>query len=126
MSAKGNPFANVPKNSANLFVTHSLFWGFVGGFGFNQVAARRASSTGPIALPQSSAATAVSSLPLAFKVMPGYWTFSAMIRKPISDRLDFQANVNNLTNAFFIDQPHPNHLIPSEGINAQFGFNFKF
>ena len=124
--AVGNPFANVPKNSANLFVTHSLGFGFVGGFGFNQVSARRASSTGPVVLPQTSAPTPVTALPFAFKVIPGYVTFNAMLRRPISDRLTFQANVNNLTNAFFIDLPHPNHLIPSEGINSQFGLNYSF
>ncbi len=126
MRAVGDPFANVPKNSANLFLTHALHWGFIGGFGFNQVSARRASSTGPVVLPQTSAATVPTALPLAFKVMPGYWTFNAMLRRPLTERVDFQVNVNNLTNAFFIDLPHPNHLIPSEGINAQFGFNYKF
>ena len=49
-----------------------------------------------------------------------------MLRRPISDRLSFQANVDNLTNNFFIDLPHPNHLIPSEGINSQFGLNYSF
>jgi catecholate siderophore receptor len=49
-----------------------------------------------------------------------------MLRRPISDRLDFQANLINLTNKFYIDQPHPNHLIPGEGFNAQFGINAHF
>ncbi|MGC2404055.1 MAG: TonB-dependent receptor, partial [Acidobacteriaceae bacterium] len=74
ISAKGNPFANVPKNSANLFVTHRLVYGFIGGFGFNQVGARRASSTGPIAIPLTATATPVSQIPLQFKVIPGYWS----------------------------------------------------
>jgi catecholate siderophore receptor len=123
-SAIGNPFANVPKNSANLFVTHAIHWGFVGGFGFNQVSARRASSTGPVVLPQSNAAATLPSLPEAFKVLPGYISFNAMLRRPISQHLTFQVNVNNLTNAFYIDLPHPNHLIPSEGINGQFGLSY--
>jgi catecholate siderophore receptor len=126
ISAKGNPFANVPKNSANLFVTHRLVYGFIGGFGFNQVGARRASSTGPIVLPQSQAATPASQLPLAFKAIPGYTSFNLMVRRPLSDRLSIQANVNNLANGFFIDQPHPNHLIPGEGVNGQFGLNYTF
>ena len=49
-----------------------------------------------------------------------------MLRRPITDRLDFQANLINLTNKFYIDQPHPNHLIPGEGFNAQFGLNMHF
>jgi catecholate siderophore receptor len=127
-SAAGNPFANVPKNSANLFLTHALLKGFVGGFGFNQVSARRASSTGPVVLPQTAGPTALgpAALPEAFKVIPGYISFNAMLRKELSRRLAFQVNVNNLTNAFFIDLPHPNHLIPSEGINGQFGFNYTY
>ena len=123
-SAKGNPFANVPKNTANLFVTHSLWKGFIGGFGFNEVSARRASSTGPVALPVTNAVYNPTQLQTAFKVLPGYWVFNAMVKRPLTHHVDFQVNINNLTNAFFIDQPHPNHLIPSEGINAQFGFNY--
>ena len=126
ISAVGNPFANVPKNSANLWVTHDLLFGFVGGFGMNQVSARRASSTAPTATLGTSAATDVRLIPVAYKVMPGYVTFSALLRRPISDRLDFQVNIQNLTNKFYIDQPHPNHLIPGEGLNAQFGFLAHF
>jgi catecholate siderophore receptor len=126
ISARGNPFANVPRNSANLFVTHRLYYGFFGGFGFNQVSARRASSTGPIAIPESLAATPVSQIPVAFKVIPGYWSFNAMLRRPLTDHLSIQANINNLTNGFYIEQPHPNHLIPGEGINGQFGLNYSF
>jgi catecholate siderophore receptor len=126
IKAIGNPFANVPKNSSNLLVTHALWKGFIGGFGFNQVSARRASSTGPIALPQTSAAVVPTALPIAFKVIPGYISFNAMVKRPINEHITFQVNVNNLANSFFIDLPHPGHLIPSEGINAQFGFNYTF
>jgi catecholate siderophore receptor len=125
-SPKGFPFANVPKNSGNLWITHDLWWHFVGGFGSNYVAARRASSTAMAAVYNSVTPAPVSSVPLDFKAIPGYWTFNAMLRRPISDHLDFQANVINLTNKFYIDQPHPNHLIPGEGLNAQIGLNVKF
>ncbi len=120
------PLANVPKNSGNLWVTHNLPFGFVGGFGSNFVGPRRASSTAMIAVPLTAAATPVTQVPLAFKTMNGYWIFNAMVRRPISDRVDFQANLVNLTNKFYIDAPHPNHLIPGEGFNAQFGFNMHF
>ena len=49
-----------------------------------------------------------------------------MLRRPITERLELQANVNNLLNRFYIDQPHPSHLIPGEGLNALIGFNYKF
>ncbi len=120
------PLANVPKNSGNLWVTHNLPFGFVGGFGSNFLGPRRASSTAMVAVPLTAAATPVTQVPLAFKTMNGYWIFNAMLRRPINDRVDFQANLVNLTNKFYIDAPHPNHLIPGEGFNAQFGFNMHF
>ena len=126
ISPNNFPLANVPKNSGNLWLTHDLPWRFVGGFGGNYVASRRASSTALIAVPQTAAVTPVVNVPTAFKSINGYWTFNAMLRRPITERLDFQANLLNLTNKFYIDQPHPNHLIPGEGFNAQFGFNMHF
>ncbi|HMG02882.1 MAG TPA: TonB-dependent receptor [Edaphobacter sp.] len=126
ISPNNFPLANVPRNSGNLWVTHNLPWRFVGGFGGNFVGARRASSTAMNAVPLTNGPTPVTDVPLAFKAMNGYWIFNAMLRRPISDRLEFQANLINLTNKFYIDQPHPNHLIPGEGFNAQFGFNAHF
>lgn len=125
ISPNNFPLANVPRNSGNLWVTHNLPWRFVGGFGGNFVGPRRASSTAMIAVPQGNVMP-VSQIPLAFKSINGYWTFNMMLRRPISDRLEFQANLINLTNKFYIDQPHPNHLIPGEGFNAQFGINAHF
>ena len=122
----GYPLANVPKNSGNLWVTHRIKWGVTGGFGGNYVAARRASSTSMIALYNSAAAINPSLVPMAFKAIPSYVLLNAMLRRSLTERVDFQVNLNNLTNKFFIDQPHPNHLIPGEGVNAQFGFNYKF
>ncbi len=125
ISPNNFPLANVPRNSGNAWITHDLPWRFVGGFGGNFVGARRASSTAMTAIPQANVAP-IATTPLAFKSINGYWIFNLMVRRPISDRLDFQANLINLTNKFYIDQPHPNHLIPGEGFNAQFGFNAHF
>ena len=126
ISPNNFPFANVPKNSGNFFLTHNLPWRFVGGFGGNYIAARRASSTTEIGLYQSASPIALSNVPLAFKAIPGYTVLNAMLRRPINERMELQANLNNLTNKFYIDTPHPNHLIPGEGFNAQFGFNYHF
>jgi catecholate siderophore receptor len=63
---------------------------------------------------------------VAMKQVPGYWLFSAMLKRPLGERFDFQVNVNNVLNRFYIDLPHPSHLIPGEGANAQFGLNFRF
>jgi catecholate siderophore receptor len=141
----GYPLANVPANTFNVFVTHRLPWRLNGGLGGNYVASRTASSTTPyVPLTFSGAqsfsagtapcATASSPtttkcyqvLSVGMKQVPGYWVFNAMLRKPVSEHVDFQVNVNNLLNRFFIDLPHPSHLVPGEGVNALMGFNYKF
>ncbi len=126
LSPKNFPFANVPKNSGNLWVTRGLPFRFVGGFGGNYVAARRASSTSVIGVYNSSAPTALTSVPFAFKSIPSYVVLNAMMSRPVTDRLAVQVNIVNLTNRYFIDQPHPNHLVPGEGINAQIGATYRF
>jgi catecholate siderophore receptor len=125
----GYPLANVPKQTFNLFVTHRLPWRVKGGLGGNYVASRTASSTVPFvptgyAANPNGAGFVVTSV--ATKEVPGYWAFNAMLRRPITERLELQANVNNLLNRYFIDLPHPSHLIPGGGANARIGINFKF
>lgn len=128
-AAVGYPLANVPKQTFNLFVTHQLPWKLNGGLGTNYVGARTASSTVPY-VPTSYEANpngpgfVVTSV--AMKQVPGYWTFNAMLKRPVSERLEFQANVNNILNRYYVDLPHPSHLIPGAGANAQIGLNFRF
>ena len=123
------PLANVPKQTFNLFVTHRLPWRLNAGLGGNYVASRTASSTVPF-VPTGYAPNpnglgfVVTSV--AMKQIPGYWMFNAMLRRPITEQLELQANVNNLLNRYFIDLPHPSHLIPGAGANALIGINFKF
>ena len=142
----GYQLANVPKQTFNLFVTHKLPLRFNAGLGGNYVASRTASSTTPfvptnfgpaqvfaagVATPCATGVTtkATTCYPVtatAMKQVPGYWVFNAMLRRPLNDHVDLQANVNNLLNRFFIDEPHPSHLVPGEGLNALLGMNFKF
>jgi catecholate siderophore receptor len=126
ISPANYPLANVPKNSGNFWVTHSLKYKIVGGFGGNYVAARRASSTALVGDYESQTALNPASVPLVFKAIPGYTTLNLLLRRPIGERFDAQFNLNNLTNKFFIDQPHPGHLVPGERITALFGVNYKF
>ena len=49
-----------------------------------------------------------------------------MLKRPITERLELQANVNNILNRYYIDLPHPSHLIPGAAANALIGINFKF
>ena len=140
----GFPLANVPRQTFNAFLTHRLPGHFSAGFGGNYIASRTASSTTPYVpttfgpaqsfaagtAPCNTAATTTTScyqvLSTAFKQVPGYWIFSAMVRRSLSDHIDLQANVNNLLNRFYIDLPHPSHLVPGEGLNGLIGLNFKF
>jgi catecholate siderophore receptor len=137
----GYQLANVPKQTFNAFITHSLPFRLNAGLGGNYVASRTASSTVPYVPTSFSApipytagtapcgATVVTCyqvLSTAMKQVPGYWLFNAMIRRPLTDRLELQANVYNLLNRFYIDQPHPSHLIPGPGLSALIGVNFKF
>jgi catecholate siderophore receptor len=134
----GYQLANVPKQTFNFFLTHRLLARVTGGVGGNYVASRTASSTvpympltfGPLTSYVDPATQTTKQgyqvLSTGMKQVPGYWVFNAMARRPISDRLELQANVYNLANRFFIDQPHPSHLIPGAGLSALIGVNFKF
>ncbi|HMH14755.1 MAG TPA: TonB-dependent siderophore receptor [Edaphobacter sp.] len=137
----GYPLANVPKQTFNLFVTHKLPWRLNAGLGGNYVASRTASSTVPY-VPTSygpaqkfavgaapcgvTATTCYEVLSTEMKQVPGYWIFNAMLRRPITDRLELQANVYNVLNRYYIDLPHPSHLVPGAGASALIGVNFKF
>jgi catecholate siderophore receptor len=128
----GYPLANVPKQTFNAFVTHRLPARFNAGFGSNYVASRQASSTVPYvpltfsAPYQRYGQTRYTVLSTGMKQVPGYWVFNAMLNRPVTEKLNFQVNVNNLLNRFYIDQPHPSHLVPGEGLNALVGINLKF
>ena len=136
----GYQLANVPKQTFNAFITHNLPWRLNVGLGGNYVASRTASSTVPYvptgySAAQSFASAAVSPCAavtcyqvtsVAMKQVPGYWVFNAMVKRPITDRIELQANVYNLLNRFYIDQPHPSHLIPGAGVSALIGANWRF
>ena len=128
-TAVGYPLANVPKQTFNLFLTHRLPWRLDCGLGGNYVGSRTASSTVPYVptgfIPNpNGAGYEVTSV--AMKQVPGYWVFNAMLKRPISEKLEFQANVNNLLNRYYIDLPHPSHLVPGAGASALIGVNFRF
>ncbi len=128
----GYQLANVPKQTFNTFLTHSLPWQLKAGLGGNYVASRTASSTVPyVPLTFSgrqvvNGVTSYTVTSTGMKQVPGYWIFSVMASRPITEKIALQVNVNNLLNRFFIDLPHPSHLIPGEGLNALIALNYKF
>jgi len=125
----GYPLANVPRQTFNFFVTHRLPRAFNAGFGANYVASRTASSTVPyvptaFSVNPNGPGFIVTSV--AMKQVPAYWLFNAMLKRPITQKLELQMNVNNLLNRDFIDLPHPSHLIPGAGATALIGLNLRF
>lgn len=130
----GYRLANVPANTFNAFLTRRMWFGIKGGFGANYVASRAASSTvptmpltfGPQVVIPGRSASGYQVLSTGAKEVPGYWIFNAMASRPITERIELQANVYNLANTFYIDQPHPSHLIPGAGLSALVGANFRF
>lgn len=133
----GARLANVPTQTFNAFVTRALPGRFNFGLGGNYVASRTASSTvpympltfGPLTTYVNGAgapAKGYEVLSTGVKQVPGYWVFNAMVRRPITETIELQANVYNLMNRFYIDQPHPSHLIPGAGVSALIGANFRF
>ena len=110
-------------------MTHRLPWRLSGGLGGNYVGSRTASSTVPyiptglVPNPNGPGYVVTS---VAVKQVPGYWLFSAMLKRPIGEKFEFQVNVNNILNRYYIDLPHPSHLIPGAAASALFGINFRF
>jgi catecholate siderophore receptor len=110
----GEPLQNVPENLFNLWTEYRLPRGVEVGAGSNFVGARDANST-TLSLPATLIERA-----------PEYWTFNAMARYDINDRIALQADVNNLLDRFYLDELHPGHVIPGAGTSALFGLKFKF
>jgi catecholate siderophore receptor len=109
----GLPLQNVPQNLFNLWTEYRLPRGFEVGAGSNFVGARDANST---------TLTSLASLETA----PEYWTFNAMANYKVNEHISVQANIDNLTDRFYLDELHPGHVIPGAGISALFGMNLKF
>lgn len=109
----GLPLQNVPQSLFNLWTKYRLPRGFEIGGGGNFVGARDANST---------TLTSLASLETA----PEYWTFNAMARYDISERISVQANIDNLLDRYYLDELHPGHVIPGAGTSALFGVKWKF
>jgi catecholate siderophore receptor len=127
-NAIGAPLANVPKQTFNIWLNRALAWRFTGGLGGNYVASRSASSTIPYVATAWTGTTPANAVVTAsaLKQVPGYWAFNGVVSRPITERIALQVNVNNILNRYYIDEPHPSHLVPGAGRSALFGINYKF
>ena len=109
----GFPMLNAPKNTASLWMTYDLPWGFEVGAGLNSVSARTASYT----------ADPANGL---IQQAPGYVIFSAMLKYRVSKNVEIQANLTNLTDRYYFDLVDPGHVNPGEGRVLFISTNFKF
>jgi catecholate siderophore receptor len=62
----------------------------------------------------------------AFRGVPGYWTFDAMAKYVWSEHLSFKVNLTNLTDKYYYDALHPQHVIPGAGRTAMFAINITY
>ena len=61
-----------------------------------------------------------------WKEVPGYWTLSAMAKYPLTEQLNLQVNLYNLTDKFYYDQIHPSHVVPGPGRSALFTISYSY
>jgi len=113
--AIGAHLANVPRNTFNFWSTYRFPHRWETGFGGNFVSSRTASSTAPL-----------DPVTKQVKQVPSYWVFNAMVKRPIREHIDFQANVTNLADRYYYDALHPAHIILGASRSALIGLKFKF
>jgi catecholate siderophore receptor len=111
----GAQLANVPRNTFNFWSIYRWPGRWETGVGGNYVSSRTASSTAPL-----DPTTGL------VKEVPGYWVFSAMAKRRLTEHLDLQVNVNNIANRYYYDQLHPAHIVLGPGRSALVGLKFKF
>ncbi|MFZ0661828.1 MAG: TonB-dependent receptor [Acidobacteriaceae bacterium] len=112
-AAIGLPLQNVPQNLFNLWTEYRMTHRLEVGGGSNFVGARDANST------------TLKSLAL-LETAPEYWTFNAMAKYDLTERIALQVNVDNLFDRYYLDELHPGHVIPGAGTSALFGLKWKF
>ena len=98
--AVGARLANVPRHTFNFWHTYALPWKLRIGAGGNFIGSRTSSSTVPL-----DPTTGL------VKQAPGYWTFSAMVERPLTEHITLHANIYNLADRVYYDQLHPSHII---------------
>src|SRR5262249_24374245 len=103
----GNPLANTPRHTFSLSTTYALpAWKTQIGGGVNYVSSRNTST-----VPAGDG--------ILTKV-DGYATVDLMAKYDLTDKIDLQVNLINVADEFYIDQLHPNHLVPGIGRTVLF------
>jgi catecholate siderophore receptor len=104
----GSPLMNTPKHAVTLWTTYNLGDGFEIGGGGRYVSSQFTQNVPPI------------------KTVPSFWTFDAMAKYALSERLSLQLNVNNVFDKYYYDQLHFFHVVPGPGRTALLSVNFNY
>jgi catecholate siderophore receptor len=104
----GSPLMNTPKHSFTVWTTYVLGGGFEVGGGGRYISSQLTQNVPPI------------------KTVPGFWTFDAMGKYDVSEKLSLQLNVNNVFDKFYYDQLHFFHVVPGPGRTALLTLNFNY
>jgi catecholate siderophore receptor len=60
------------------------------------------------------------------KSVPSYWTFDMMAKYAWSEHITFKVNLTNLTDKYYYDAIHPQHVVPGAGRTAMFAVNLNY
>ncbi|MEW6734364.1 MAG: TonB-dependent siderophore receptor [Acidobacteriota bacterium] len=112
--AIGSQLANVPRNTFSFSSNHQLPWRLTVGLNGQYVDTRTASSTTPL-----------DPITRRIRKAPDYFVLNMLAKRTISEHLDLQVNIYNLTDKFYIDQVGGSRLVPGAGRTIKVGLNFK-
>ena len=102
----GFPLPFAPHNNVKFWSTYQIMPELEIGGGGEYVGSRYAQTTAPI------------------EKVSGYMTLDAMARYAISNQIDVQLNVYNLTDKLYYDMMHPQFVVPGAGRSAMLTLNY--
>jgi catecholate siderophore receptor len=109
----GNSLSNTPRHTFSLWTTYEMPWNTQVGGGMSYVSSRTTSTT----------PNATNGL---MQRVDGYMTFDLMAKYHLTEHVDLQANLINLTDKYYLDQLHPSHIVPGPGRTALFSVAYRY
>ncbi|MBF7688869.1 TonB-dependent receptor [Acinetobacter rathckeae] len=111
LAGQGKALPFVSKNSATLWTTYKITPKFIIGAGaqYNDksVVSYLATSSTP-------------------KYVPAYTVYNAMFKYKVTDNVNLQLNINNLTDKLYFTNAHYHYAMQADGRNAVLAINFKY
>lgn len=103
----GKKLVNTPRNSFNLWSTYRTTNGIAFGGGARFVDKRFGNT-------------------INTRSVDAYWTFDVMASYPLTNHIDLQLNLYNLTDKFYFDRLGGGHVVPGPGRAATVRTSFRF